>query len=316
MNKTGFMYDPGLLLHDTGPDHPESPERLLAVYSGIRSADFYRFLIPVEAQRIDFKWLETVHNPDYIYYFEETCLSGRNYLDSHDNRMCPDTFDATLLASGGVINACRMVMEGLIDNAFCAVRPPGHHAGQNFAMGFCFFNHVAIAARYLQKTWGIKRVGIVDFDVHHGNGTQRIFEEDPTVFYYSIHQHPTFSFPGTGRAFEKGIGPGTGFTLNSPVLPGQGDEAYRKYFEKDLFPAFDSFKPQVILASSGFDAHEDDDMSDMKVTTNGFSWMIHRICELAQRHSSGRLVSVLEGGYCVQRLSELARNHVEILIDR
>ncbi len=314
MKKTGFMYDQGLLLHDTGSDHPESPERLLAVYDGIRSANFFKLLIPVDAQRIDFKWLETVHNPDYIYYFEEICLSGRTYLDSQDNRMCPDTFDATLLASGGVVNACRMVMEGLIDNAFCAVRPPGHHAGQNFAMGFCFFNHVAIAARYLQKAWGIERVGIVDFDVHHGNGTQRIFEEDPTVFYYSIHQHPTFSFPGTGREFEKGTGAGLGFTLNSPVLPGQGDEAYRRHFEKDLCPAFDWFKPQVILVSCGFDAHEDDDMSDMKVTTDGFSWMIRRICELAQRHSSGRLISVLEGGYCIRRLPELARNHVEILI--
>jgi len=205
-------------------------------------------------------------------------------------------------------------MEGKLDNAFCAVRPPGHHAEIDKAMGFCYFNNVAIAARYIQKQWEIKRIGIVDFDVHHGNGTQHIFEHDPTVFYYSIHQHPTFAYPGTGREFEMGKDAGYGFTKNSPVLPGHGDKEYKQLLQKDLFPAFADFKPEVILVSCGFDAHIDDNMSDIKLTTEGFSWIIEKIVEMANRYAQGRLISVLEGGYSIKRLPELTRNHVEVLL--
>jgi len=205
-------------------------------------------------------------------------------------------------------------MEGELDNAFCAVRPPGHHAEIDKAMGFCYFYNVAIAARYIQKQWEIKRIGIVDFDVHHGNGTQHIFEHDPTVFYYSIHQHPTFAYPGTGREFEMGKDAGYGFTKNSPVLPGQGEKEYKQLLQKDLFPAFAEFKPEVILVSSGFDAHIDDNMSDIKLTTEAFSWIIEKIVGLANRYAQGRLISVLEGGYSIKRLPELTRNHVEALL--
>ena len=182
-------------------------------------------------------------------------------------------------------------------------------------MGFCYFNNVAIAARYLQMAHGIGRVAIIDFDVHHGNGTQHIFEKDPSVFYYSIHQHPSFTFPGTGREFEQGEGDGYGFTKNSPALPGQGDQAYEQYFENDLKPAMAGFKPEFILLSTGFDAHRDDDMADMHVTTEGYSWMMRNVVQLAEQYAAGRLISVLEGGYCLQRLPELAANHVKILLD-
>jgi acetoin utilization deacetylase AcuC-like enzyme len=208
-----------------------------------------------------------------------------------------------------------MLMEGKIDNAFCAVRPPGHHAEMNEALGFCFFNNVAIAARYLQIRWKVGRVGIVDFDVHHGNGTQHIFEEDPNVFYYSIHEHPSFAYPGTGREFEKGSGPGLGTTLNSTVLPGQGDEEYRRKITRDLIPAFDEFMPEVILVSAGFDAHAADDMSDIKLSTEGFSWIMKRLFRMAVQYADGRLISVLEGGYSLDVLQELIRNHVQILLD-
>jgi acetoin utilization deacetylase AcuC-like enzyme len=228
--------------------------------------------------------------------------------------MCTASYEIALLAVGGVLEAVRLVMEGELDNAFCAVRPPGHHAEIDKAMGFCYFNNVAIAARYIQKKWDIKRIGIVDFDVHHGNGTQHIFEYDPTVFYYSIHQHPTFAYPGTGREFELGKEAGHGFTKNSPVLPGQGDVEYKQLLQKDLFPVFDDFKPEVILVSSGFDAHIDDNMSDIKLTTEGFTWIIEKIVEMANQYAQGRLISVLEGGYSIKRLPELTHNHVEALL--
>jgi acetoin utilization deacetylase AcuC-like enzyme len=181
-------------------------------------------------------------------------------------------------------------------------------------MGFCYFNNIAITARYIQKNWGIKKIGIIDFDVHHGNGTQHIFEEDPTVFYYSIHEHPTFSFPGTGREFERGSGAGFGFTLNTPVLPGMSDEDYKPMFAADLFPAFEEFRPEVILVSSGFDAHIDDDMSGIRLTTNCFTWIIKRIIELADQYAQGRLISILEGGYNLERLPELVANHVSTML--
>jgi acetoin utilization deacetylase AcuC-like enzyme len=315
MNKTGFLYDERYLLHDTSPYHPEVPARLEAIYNGIKDANLLSMLTLINASHADLKWIETVHERDYINRFKKACLAGKKIFDSPDNQMCPETYDTALLAVGGILDTIDLVMKNKIDNAFCAVRPPGHHAEINKAMGFCYFNNVAIAARYLQKKWDIKKVGILDFDVHHGNGTQHIFEEDPSVFYYSIHQHPSFGYPGTGREFEKGSGPGYGFTLNSPVLPDQGDSEYKKIFENDLFAAFETFKPEVIIVSAGFDAHIDDDMSDIRLSTEGFSWIMEKIVEMAGIYSNGRLISVLEGGYSLKRLPELAKNHVEILLN-
>ena len=314
MKRTGFLYDPRFLLHDTGPYHPEMPERLVVILKGIQDAELLPHLIRIPAKRADMKWIETVHTQTYIRRFEEVCLSGHRSLDHQDNQMCVETYETALLAAGGVIEAARMLMKDEIDNAFCAVRPPGHHAESGQAMGFCYFNNVAIAARYLRLEWQIERVGIIDFDVHHGNGTQHIFEQDGSVFYYSIHQHPSFAYPGTGREFEQGEGEGYGFTKNSPVLPGQSDDDYKVLLEKDLLPAFESFQPQVMLVSTGFDAHADDDMSDVNLTTAGFSWIMQEVMRLAEKYCGGRLLSVLEGGYCLKRLPELAANHVKILL--
>jgi acetoin utilization deacetylase AcuC-like enzyme len=261
------------------------------------------------------KWIELVHDRSYIRRFETACSLGKNIFDSADNQICCDTYATSLLAVGGILDVVGRVMAGELDNAFCAVRPPGHHAEVNNAMGFCYFNNVAIAARYLQNRWGIQRVGIADFDVHHGNGTQHIFEQDPTVYYYSIHEHPSFAYPGTGREFENGKDIGHGFTKNSPVLPGQGDDEYKRLLQRDLFPAFDEFKPEVILVSAGFDAHIDDEMADMELSTEGFSWIMQKIVGLAKCHSKGRVISILEGGYALKRLPELAKNHVEILLN-
>jgi acetoin utilization deacetylase AcuC-like enzyme len=314
MRKTGFLFDQQYMLHDTGKYHPEVPERIQAVYKGIEAAELIEKLTLMRGKRAAMRWIELVHDVDYIRRFEEVCFSGRTTFEVPDNQMCRETYDIALLAVGGILDATDRVMKGELDNAFCAVRPPGHHAEVDQAMGFCYFNNVAIAARYLQEEWQIERVGIVDFDVHHGNGTQHIFEKNPTVYYYSIHEHPSFAFPGTGREFEMGSGDGYGFTKNSLALPGQGDEDYRRLIEKDLIPLFDQFKPEVLLVSAGFDAHEDDDMADMNLSTEGFSWIMKTLVDLAETHCQGRLISVLEGGYNLTRLAELAGNHVKILL--
>ncbi len=314
MRKTGFVYDERYMRHLTGPFHPEAPERIAAVFRGVRDSGLLPKLIRIQPEPAPSKWVQAVHPTHYVEEFRNACLSGATQFHSADNQMCADTFDTALLAVGGVLNAVRLVMSGKIDNAFCAVRPPGHHAEPERAMGFCYFNNVAVAARYLQMEWKTARIAIVDFDVHHGNGTQGIFEEDPGVFYYSIHQHPSFSYPGTGRDFEFGRGPGYGFTKNSTILPGRGDSDYRHLMERDLFPAMDWFRPEVVLVSAGFDAHLNDELSDIQLTTEGFSWIMENILQMADRFADGRLISVLEGGYSLKRLPELIANHIGILL--
>jgi acetoin utilization deacetylase AcuC-like enzyme len=314
MRRTGFLYDERFLLHDTGPDHPECADRIRAALRGIEEAGLLPMLVLIRAKRAEQRWIETVHAVDQLQRLEKSCVLGVTEFDCPDNQMCRDTFETSMLAIGGILETARLLMEGILDNAFCAVRPPGHHAELDQAMGFCYFNNVAIAAKYLQIEWGIERVGIIDFDVHHGNGTQHIFDHDSTVFYYSIHEHPSFSYPGTGREFEKGLGAGHGYTLNSPMLPGSGDEEYMEAIERDLLPAFDRFQPNFILVSAGFDAHADDDMSNIRLSTECFSWMIERIVDMADKYAEGRVISVLEGGYSIKRLPELICNHVKVLL--
>lgn len=315
MKKTGFVYDEKYLLHDTGGYHPESPERLKAIYRGLTDSGVLAKLTRIQAERANQRWIEAVHTIRYIMKFDEACIYGLSEFEHPDNAICRDTFEAAFYAVGGVLKAIDAVMKGEVDNAFCAVRPPGHHAEMDKPMGFCYFNNVAIGARYLQKEHGVKKVGIIDFDVHHGNGTQHIFDRDPTVFYYSIHEHPSFAYPGTGRDFEKGIGEGEGYTVNSPVLPGRGDEEYRRFIMQDLVPAFKKFEPEFILVSAGFDAHETDLMSGTNLTTDGYDFISEVIVNLVNRFADGRVVSVLEGGYNLEVLPVLVENHIRILAD-
>jgi len=316
MNRTGFLYDNRYLLHDTGPYHPEVPERLLAILKGLEEGGQLSKLVRIGASPAAMEWIEAVHDPAYIQRFEAACMGNRKSIDYPDNQMCQDTYEIAQLAVGGILDTIDLLMNDEIDNAFCAVRPPGHHAEVDSAMGFCYFSNIAIAARYLQEKWDLERVAIIDFDVHHGNGTQHIFEKDPTVFYFSIHEHPSFAFPGTGRAFENGNGAGSGATLNLPILPGQGDSEYLDHFETGLKPALSAFKPQFILVSAGFDAHCEDDMSGVSLTTAGYTKIMETLYDEAAEHTGGRLISILEGGYCLKRLGELACNHVEILLNR
>ena len=250
MKRTGFVYDDRYLLHDTGGFHPESPERLKAIVNRLSESGMLDKLTLIKADKANQRWIEAIHTIHYIMRFDEACISGFNEFEHPDNAICRDTYDIAFLAVGGVLKAIDMVMNGEIDNAFCAVRPPGHHAEADKPLGFCYFNNVAIGARYLQKEYDIKRVAIIDFDVHHGNGTQHIFDRDPSVLYYSIHEHPSFAYPGTGREFEIGVGEGEGFTVNSPVLPGRGDDEYRKLITQDLVPAVKKFEPEFIILVS------------------------------------------------------------------
>ncbi len=313
MKRTGFVYDDRYLLHDTGGYHPESPERLKAIYKRLSESGILEKLTLIPADRANQRWIETVHNIHYIMRFDEACISGINEFEHPDNAICRETYDVAFLAVGGVLKAIDMIMKGDIDNAFCAVRPPGHHAEVDKPMGFCYFNNVAIAARYVQKQYDINRVAIIDFDVHHGNGTQHIFDRDPSVFYYSIHEHPSFAYPGTGREFEVGIGEGDGCTVNSPVLPGRGDDEYRRLIMQDLVPAIKTFKPEFIILSAGFDAHESDLMSGTNLSTDGYDFVSEVIMNLVNRFTGGRVVSVLEGGYHLDVLPILVENHIKML---
>jgi len=312
MLRTGFLYDPRFLLHETG-DHPECPDRLRLIVENLEQSGLLSQLTPIKAEKAKQRWIETVHHIRYMLRFEESCAFGMPSFDHDENRICYDTYDVALLAAGGVLKAVDAVMTKEVDNAFCAIRPPGHHAESDRAMGFCYLNNVAIAARYLQEEWGIKRIGIIDFDVHHGNGTQHIFEKDSTVFYYSIHEHPSFSYPGTGRDFDIGIDEGEGFTKNSPVLPGRGDAEYQKRLTNELVPAMAAFMPQFLLLSSGFDAHADDLMSGTNLSTQGYDFISNLLMGLAARFCGGRIVSVLEGGYELSILPLLVSNHIKHL---
>ncbi|MDR0476392.1 MAG: histone deacetylase [Desulfobulbaceae bacterium] len=313
MRRTGFLYDPRFLLHETGEDHPECPDRLRVIIAAMEQSGLMEQLVPIKAEKAKQRWIEAVHHIRYMLRFEETCAFGMPSLDHDENRICYDTYDVAILAVGGILKAVDAVMAGEVDNAFCAVRPPGHHAESDRAMGFCYLNNVAIAARYLQENWKIQRIGIIDFDVHHGNGTQHIFEQDPTVFYYSIHEHPSFAYPGTGRDFDIGIGEGEGFTKNSPVLPGRGDEEYRKRLTEELLPAMSAFQPQFLLLSAGFDAHRQDLMSGVNLSTEGYDYVSRLLIDLGAQLCGGRLVSILEGGYQLDILPLLVTNHIKYL---
>jgi acetoin utilization deacetylase AcuC-like enzyme len=254
-----------------------------------------------------------VHDAAYLERAERVCADGFNILDTPDCVVCPKTFELARLSAGGVVAAVDDVAAGRSRNAFAAVRPPGHHAERDRAMGFCFLGNVAIAARRLQRRHGIERVLIFDFDVHHGNGTQHIFERDPTVFFCSVHEDPRYLYPGTGFAHETGIGPGEGATLNLPLLPGGGDEEYKRTLSERLVAAARRFQPQFVLVSAGFDAHRRDPIAHMEVTVAGFVWMTELARDIAREFAGGRLVSVLEGGYDLDALKECVAAHLHVL---
>jgi len=299
--KVGLIRDTLYLRHTNGDGHPERPERLVAIDEAIDGVAFSEELLDLPARDARDDELERVHDGDYIRRIAATDGESARMLDA-DTGAAPESYRAALRAAGGAITAVDAVLSGDVRRSFALPRPPGHHAERNRAMGFCLFNNVAVAARHAREAHGLERVAIVDWDVHHGNGTQWSFYEDPSVLYVSIHEYPLF--PGTGLMQDIGRDIGGGYTLNLPLPAGQTDRDYAVAFEEVVLPVLGEFDPQLLLVSAGFDTHRDDPLARMQLSVEGFRWMTRALVELAEQHADGRIVHVLEGGYNLAALSE------------
>ncbi|MFQ5587315.1 MAG: histone deacetylase [Nitrospiria bacterium] len=318
--KTGYITHPAYLAHDTGPGHPESSRRLAVLDQEILRKDTstppdilqnrLKVITPTLIDDLD-RWILEVHLPSHLRLLKEKQpISGRIYLDP-DTPCAPGSYFAAQMAVSGLLTAIDGVMAQEIQNAFCAVRPPGHHAEADRAMGFCLFNQIAIGSRYLQRKHGLGKIFIIDWDVHHGNGTQHTFYEDPSVYYFSTHQFPFY--PGTGAREEQGASRGKGCTQNIPLSAGAGDLEIIAIFEKELADAVAVFQPDFILISAGFDAHRDDPLAALNVTEAGFETMTKIVRALAETHCGGRVVSCLEGGYNLDALARSVEKHLQAL---
>ncbi|MHC4128831.1 MAG: histone deacetylase family protein [Planctomycetota bacterium] len=303
-----LLVDEAMLGHDPGPYHPERPDRLRAVVAALRGSPVagVRWAVPQPAPR---EAIERIHEPAYVDRIEE--LRGRTAALDLDTTVSPGSVPAALLAAGAAIDAVTAVTAGDARCAFALVRPPGHHAEARRAMGFCLFNNIAIAAAHAGATLGYQRVLIVDWDVHHGNGTQHAFYDRRDVLYFSTHRYPFY--PGTGSADEVGAGAGAGHTVNVPLAERCGDAEFAAIFDELLEPIADAYRPDLLLVSAGFDAHRDDPLGGMGVTAGGFAALCGRVRAIARRHAGDRLVLVLEGGYDLGALAESAHACLEVL---
>jgi len=308
--KAGLVYDPIYLKHDTG-DHVENARRLVDAMSYLKETGIKEKLTCLPARPATVEELEMIHAPEYISYVKSKAEKGGGWLDP-DTVMSPKSYEAALYAAGGLMVAVEAVMKGEVDNAFALVRPPGHHAIQDRAMGFCIFNNVAIAAKFALSKFSLNRVLIADFDVHHGNGTQDAFYADPKVLYFSTHQYPFY--PGTGWVDETGTGEGEGTTVNFPMAAGWGDEECLRAFNEVLIPVARRFQPQLILVSAGFDAHWADHLAMMKVSITGFAQMATILKELAAELCQGRLIFTLEGGYNLRVVASSIKATFDVML--
>jgi acetoin utilization deacetylase AcuC-like enzyme len=303
---------PVYLEHDTG-QHPENASRLEHILALLERSGVKEQLVQIPAQPASMDDLLSVHSAAHVSQMESAARSGGGWLDA-DTVMSSRSHEAALYAAGGLLQAAEAVLRGDVHSAFALVRPPGHHATRSDAGGFCLFNNIAVAARHAVRKHGLSRVFIADFDVHHGNGTQDIFYDDPAVFFFSVHQWPLY--PGTGRVGETGVGKGAGATANVPLPPGCGDESYLHVFQEVLLPLAQRFRPELILVSAGYDAHWADSISYMQLTVSGFAGMVALLKKLATDLCQGRLVLTLEGGYHLQALAYSVKATFDVLLGK
>ena len=327
---TAFVSSPRFVEHVTGPHHPERPDRIRAIHRAVREAKlidspdhFPDFLIDLGALdgrgvklaevapiSADEKWLSLVHTKEHIEHIRRICAHGGGVVDQSDTPIGANGFEMGLLSLGSALTACDWVMQKKGTRAFSASRPPGHHAEPDRPMGFCLFSNIAIAARYVQQVYGLKKIAIVDFDVHHGNGTQAALESDPSILFISLHQHPATLYPGSGHDWEIGIGPGRGFTLNLPFQPGADDQEYLSVIDARVVPALTEFRPELLMISAGFDAHRDDPLAQIQLSEEGFELITQRLMAVANTCCDGRVVSLLEGGYNLRALARSVVRHL------
>ncbi len=317
INKVAVIYSDQFLLHDTGKNHPENPDRLISVVENLIVNPLFKdSLIWPKFNPASLEQLQLIHSKNYIKKVEhETSLLMNNstsYLSTGDTVISKQSNHVARLAVGAGIKGVDMIMSKEISSAFALVRPPGHHATATKGMGFCIYNNIAIVARYLQKQYGLKRILIVDFDVHHGNGTQDIFYEDDSVFYFSVHQHPFY--PRSGRPNEIGAGRGKGFTLNVDLPKASGNKALIQAFKSKLKPAMEQFKPKFVLVSAGFDAHEGDLLGQLDFTDEGYKEVAEILQEISDEYAKGRTLYMLEGGYVADNISRSVTQILDVLI--
>jgi acetoin utilization deacetylase AcuC-like enzyme len=305
MNKTGIVTDESYINHDPGNFHPESPRRLETIYDMLDDPDMKNKHTDIPVREATQEELLAVHTSDYIRMVADTAGKPYGYLDA-DTQTSSGSYTAALRAAGGLCNAIAMVNNGEPDNAFALVRPPGHHAESNSGMGFCLFNNIAIGALYARRELGLGKVLIVDWDLHHGNGTQHSFEDDPSVLYFSTHQYPYY--PGSGDFFEVGTGTGEGYTVNVPLSTGYGDAEYIAIYQQILKPIALEFKPDIVLASAGFDTYDGDPLGGMAVTADGFAGLTRILMEIADSSCDSKLVLTLEGGYHLQGMGNSVKS--------
>jgi acetoin utilization deacetylase AcuC-like enzyme len=309
---TALLADPVCREHQTGRGHPERPERFDAVLDALSAAGLREKMTLLDPREVTTDDLLLAHIAEYAALAEREIRSGADQLSTGDTAISRHTWEAARKAAGSALAAVDAVVGGKAPRAFCLVRPPGHHASADRGMGFCVFNNIALAARHAQRRHGLGKVLIVDWDVHHGNGTQDIFYEDGSVFFFSTHQSPWY--PGTGAANETGVGSGKGTTLNCPLPAGSGREQIFACFEEKLRPAVEKFRPDLVLISAGFDSREGDPLGQFLLTDEDFADLTRLVREIADRHAQGRVISLLEGGYNLRGLASAAAAHVAALI--
>ena len=302
---SGIVKDRRYLEHNMGVGHPESPERIQAIYETIEAEKKLASLAVISPRPATEKELALIHTQEYIEQIKQTAGRERVYLDP-DTSTSPRSYEVAQLAAGGLLEAADRIMDGKVVNAFALVRPPGHHAEASQAKGFCIFNNVAIAAQYLIEKWGLRRILVVDWDLHHGNGTQHAFYSRADILFFSTHQFP--HYPGTGHWSEVGEGKGEGFTVNVPLAPGKTDDDFLFIYRKLLSPISAAYKPEFILVSAGFDIFAGDPLGGMEVSVGGFGAMAGELMDLAQQTAHGRLLLTLEGGYNLFGLQDGVRS--------